>query len=228
MFSFYGSKSKIIKIYPRPIYSAIIEPFAGSARYSLLYFDKDITICDLDEMVIGVWKYLQQATEKDVLSLPNIPNSVELESVQGFSSLSNEEKWLIGYCCNRGSAIPKKHSGKFNSWDKDKIRISKNLYKIKHWNIILGTYDELENKKATYFVDPPYRVQGKWYRKNDINYNHLAEWCKSRNGQVIVCENYGADWLDFKFLKEIPFSHWKTEKDKKKRTKEVVWYNQNT
>ena len=42
----------------------------------------------------------------------------------------------------------------------------------------------------------------------------------------MVCENDGADWLDFEFLKEIPFSHWKTEDDKKKRTKEVMWYKE--
>jgi site-specific DNA-adenine methylase len=36
MFSYYGSKSKIVKYYPCPAHDKIIEPFAGSARYSLL------------------------------------------------------------------------------------------------------------------------------------------------------------------------------------------------
>jgi site-specific DNA-adenine methylase len=33
MFSYYGSKSKIIDHYPAPKFNKIIEPFAGSARY---------------------------------------------------------------------------------------------------------------------------------------------------------------------------------------------------
>lgn len=30
-----------------------------------------------------------------------------------------------------------------------------------------------------------------------IDYVELADWCKSRNGEIIVCENSKADWLDF-------------------------------
>jgi len=92
--------------------------------------------------VFNVWKYLQNATEKEVLSLPDVPNQTVLEKINGFSQLSNQEKWLIGFCCNGGSAQPKNVSGKhnFNSWNKDKIRIAKNLYKVCHWNILLGSY----------------------------------------------------------------------------------------
>jgi len=34
MFSYYGSKSKIVDYYPPPKHKRIIEPFAGSARYT--------------------------------------------------------------------------------------------------------------------------------------------------------------------------------------------------
>ncbi len=43
MFSYYGSKSKIVKHYPPPEYDTIIEPFAGSARYALMYYNKNVT-----------------------------------------------------------------------------------------------------------------------------------------------------------------------------------------
>lgn len=230
MFSFYGSKSKIVKKYPSPKHYRVMEVFAGSARYSLLYFDRDITIVDMDEKVIGVWLYLQQATEKDILSLPDVPNATVLETINGFSQLLKEEKWLIGFCANGGSAMPKKTSGRhnFNSWNRDKQRIADSLYKIKHWHIIHGSYDWTTNDTATYFVDPPYQKQGKYYRfgSSQIDYNKLGEWCLSRNGQVIVCENDGATWLPFKPLAEIPFTHFKTDEDKKKRTKEVMFYKE--
>jgi len=37
MFSYYGSKKKIVKYYPEPVHDVIIEPFAGAAWYSLEY-----------------------------------------------------------------------------------------------------------------------------------------------------------------------------------------------
>lgn len=39
MFYYYGRKKQLAKLYPKPNYSVIIEPFAGSAAYSL--FDEN-------------------------------------------------------------------------------------------------------------------------------------------------------------------------------------------
>jgi len=64
MFSYYGSKSKIVHLYPTPKHSKIIERFAGSARYSLLYFEKEITVIEKFDKVYKIWKYLQEATKK--------------------------------------------------------------------------------------------------------------------------------------------------------------------
>ena len=51
----------------------------------------------------------------------------------------------------------------------------------------------------------------------DIDFNNLADWCKSRTGQVIVCEGANADWLPFK-----PLSAQRTNK---KMSNEVIWSN---
>ena len=230
MFSFYGSKFKIVKKYPSPNRERLVEPFAGSAKYAYEYWETpSVILVDIYKPIVEVWKYLQEASPKDILSLPDVPNATKLVGIDGFNQLSQAEKWLIGFCCNGGSAQPKNVSGRhnFNSWNRDKARISKNLYKIKHWTIVEGNYYDVANEDATWFIDPPYVDKGKWYVNHDINYGELADWCKGRKGQVIVCENAGADWLDFDFLTEIHFSHFKTKEDKKKRTKEVVWYREN-
>ena len=104
----------------------------------------------------------------------------------------------------------------FNSWSRDKKRIAKDLHKIKHWDIRLGNYNEIENIKATWYIDPPYQCQ-KLYRHNNIDYKSLADWCRSREGQVIVCENSKADWMDFKPLVELS--------GQRTRTLEVMWTN---
>lgn len=52
---------------------------------------------------------------------------------------------------------------------------------------------------ATWFIDPPYTGAGKHYKfgVGGLDHNHLAEWCRSRDGQVIVCESGSARWLPF-------------------------------
>jgi len=228
MFSYYGSKSKIVKKYPFPKFDNVIEPFAGSARYALLYWDKKVTIIDSDNVIISVWKYLQKATPEEILSLPDVPNATRLETISGFSDLCQEQKWLIGFCSNGGSASPKNVSGRhnFNSWNKDKKRISENLYKIRHWDIICDSYENIDNKEATWYIDPPYQNKGKYYKQNKVDYEKLGEFCKTRLGQVIVCENDGAVWLPFSPFLEVAFTHFKSSDDYQKRTKEVVWYNE--
>jgi hypothetical protein len=58
MFSYYGSKSKIVDYYPPPKYKRIIEPFAGSARYSLKYWQNDVLLVDKYPVIVEVWNYL--------------------------------------------------------------------------------------------------------------------------------------------------------------------------
>lgn len=215
MWSYFGSKSKIAKHYPPPIYDTIIEPFAGTAKYSLYRnnWEKNIILVDAYEVICRIWWYLQKASPNDILSLPDISKG---ELVPDY--LCDEEKWLMGFCVNRGTTYPRKRASNHNSWDRDKVRIANNLHKIRHWKIIHGSYTDLENQVATWFIDPPYQEQGWQYKANRIDYAALAEWCKSRTGQVIVCENSTANWLDFKPL--VPM------KGTKYTTTECIWYKE--
>ncbi len=72
--------------------------------------------------------------------------------------------------------------------DADLKKIAGELYKIRHWEIKLGSYDELENEACTWFIDPPYQFGGHEYKcsNKQIDFEKLAEWCKERNGQTIV------------------------------------------
>jgi 16S rRNA G966 N2-methylase RsmD len=218
MFSYDGSKSKIVGCYPTPKFDKIIEPFAGSARYSLKYFDRDVLLVDKYEVIVRIWKWLQEASEQDVMSLPNLDKG---QNVDDFN-LTEEEKWLIGFSINGGSAQPKKTAKDFNTWNDNKKWIAKSLYKIKHWNIILGGYTDIKNQEATWFIDPPYEFGGEWYVKNnkDIDYKKLSEWCIDRKGQAIVCENSKASWLPFRQMAKMKGSLYTTT--------EVIWSNQQT
>lgn len=208
MWSYYGSKNKLVKYYPAPKFKTIIEPFAGSAWYSLKYPDHDVILCEKYKVVYDIWKWLiTEATTQEILKY------VDFTVGQNISNLPirEEHKNLIGFCLNRGSVSPKRIVQKWSCQVASKPdwasttnfalnRVAKLLPKIKHWKVIYGSYSELPNQEATWFIDPPYQNGGQHYIVNDINYDDLAKYCKTRQGQVIVCERTNANWLDFKPL----------------------------
>lgn len=217
MWSYYGTKKRIAKYYPEPQCDIIIEPFCGAAQYSL-YGDnwkKQVYLVDKYEIITKIWQYLINATEKDILSLPDLEVG---QNIDDFKMLSEEEKWLIGFCMNPASAAPKKTSSKRCKWNNNKIYISKNVYKVKHWKVKCDDFKNIKNVKATWYIDPPYKYGGIYYRMNNkyIDYDDLANWCKSRNGQVIVCENTKADWLNFTPLIDL--------RGQLHVTTEAIWY----
>lgn len=189
-----------------PKHTRIIEPFAGSARYSLLHFENDVLLCDLSDYVYKVWCYLLEASEADVLSLPDVPSKVHLDAYKG---LSDAERYLIGFHLCRGKAKPRKTGHGQNSWNRDKERIAKNLYKIRHWKIEQRSFVDIPNQSATWFIDPPYQAvqirpgNSDRYPEWQVDYKVLAEFAESRWGQVIVCEGDGADYLPFELLKMV-------------------------
>lgn len=221
MFSYYGSKSKIVDYYPPPKHQRIIEPFAGSARYSLKYWKNDVTILDKNEKVINTWKWLQKCNKNDILKLPKLKTGLDIRKI----NLTEEERTFLSFqvASGRPSYIVTKFMD-YDNWNQKVYkRIADQLEHIRHWNIVLGDYTNLENTVATWFVDPPYMFGGEHYAESNksINFTELAEWCKSRNGQVIVCENTKADWLPFNPLKQIQGAC-------TTRTTEAIWSNQET
>lgn len=201
MFSYYGSKSKVVKFYPQPIYPTIIEPFAGSARYALRYSAANVILNDKYDVIYKVWKYLIEANPEQIANLPVMQKG---DSLDNYISLSESERLLMGFLINYSNTGKRKtytgRAARDGELERAKRRILGYLDKIKHWQILNKDYSELENIEATYFIDPPYKDGGHQYAKHKIDYIHLADWCRSRKGQVIVCESNFANWLPFKPL----------------------------
>jgi len=195
VFPYFGSKSKSVHLYPAPIYDQIIKPFAGSARYSLRYWNRKIWLIDKDEIIISIWKYLQSASVEEILALPEPRVG---ESIDQYN-LTQEQRWLMGFIINRGVAQPRRTVTGFSNVHRSKLFIASQLDHIRHWKVTCGDYRLAENQVATWFIDPPYRERSDEYTHNSsgIDYGELAEWCRSRLGQVIVCESWPADWLPF-------------------------------
>lgn len=202
-FSYFGSKYRMAPRYPGPRYDKIIEPFAGSACYSMLYPGLDITLIEKNTVVAGVWRYLISANADRIMDLPTDFHLLSEVSDQ----LSEDEKNLIGFNLVRSDARPR---DKRNTWnyiyprsfwgEHTKIRIAEQLKYIRHWKIIEGDYGSRQNEYATWFIDAPYQTEGNKYGSRNIDYGSLSNYCKTRLGQCIVCESNRANWLPFSEL----------------------------
>ena len=223
MFSYYGSKSKLVDLYPSPHHGRIIEPFAGSARYALKWFDRDVLLVDKYSVVVDVWHYLQSASVKDITGLPKLTAGTDIRTL----GLSKQETMFVGFMCGVARGKPAFKVSPFaaahfceEGRESPYAKVAKQLYKIRHWRIVCGEYTSIENQQATWFIDPPYQVAGRKqyaHTSSSIDYKHLAAWSQSRIGQVIVCENMGADWL--------PFEELATLEGHSFRTIEAIWTN---
>lgn len=207
-FTFYGGKHRASRHYPPPRHDVIVEPFAGSAGYSVNYPDRQVILRDLDPIIVTTWRYLIGASAEEILALPDLApgqSTAELEVPEGAG-------YLIGWWLNKGSAQPKRHASTFMLnhprggpyWGpRVRERIAAQLPAIRHWQVQQGSYEDAPDVAATWFIDPPYQRTGNYtYRcgSKGIDYAGLARWCTGRTGQVIVCEADDADWLPFEPL----------------------------
>ena len=225
-FGYYGGKWRnALKHYPPPEFDTIVEPFAGSAGYALRYADRKVILCELNPVLTEVWRFLIRAKPKEILSIPDVKLDGSVEDLK----VIQEAKWLVGFWLNRGTASPRPSPSKWmragirpgSFWGKlVRERIASQVDAIRHWKVFNFSYADCPKvATATWFIDPPYETAGKHYRfgSEKMDYEALAAWCKSRPGQVIVCENEGATWLPFRELADV-----KTTR-RARRSKEVIW-----
>lgn len=201
-FRYFGSKRSLAKFYPAPKHNLIIEPFAGSAGYSLHWYKHEILLVEKYKAIADLWNWLITVSEDEFLSLPtgNITTT--------HLKIPREAKTLIGFWLQFGGKTPVKSAPPMaydypeSFWTEAKKRqLARQLKHIRHWRCINDGYPCTNRMgPATWFVDPPYQIVSASYRhgSDGINYRWLGEWCRTRPGQTIVCEANGASWLPFR------------------------------
>ncbi len=226
MWSYHGAKTNVVKYYPKPKFGKIIEPFAGTARYSLKYFDRDVLLIDKYDVIVKIWKWLQQCSPNDILKLPRkLHRGMNLND---YTFDCEEAKMLMGFLVSKGVEAPRLSPTRWLLVDRPNFtnfllkKIAANLFKIKHWEIRLGTYTDINNEEATWFIDPPYQLGGHSYKHNNkkIDFQQLADWARARSGQIIVCESVEAKWLNFQPLT--------TQRVRSGMQREGIWTNDTT
>ena len=239
-FSFYGGKWRGAKYYPAPLHATIVEPFAGSAGYSVRHYERNVILCEKDPVIYGVWDYLLRATPAEIMRLPLLRAGDKISDLP--AQVPQEARWLIGFLVNGAAAAPcntpsswmrrvlsGEHPQSASSFwgESRRARIASQVEKIKHWKVYNRSWEDcpIPRGSATWFVDPPYQDMGKHYvyGSDGIDYEALGAWCRSRRGQVIACEGVGATWLPFRPLREIRSAT--CEGGKPRRFMEAIWTN---
>lgn len=249
MFKYFGSKCRSSKHYPAPLYPTICEPFAGGAGYSRRYTDRDVVLFDLDDEIIRLWRWLIVADPAEIRALPHEslyvgqdirtlglrPEAADLVrrwqrtghcscwTVSKFNHIDRDGALLTGPVPN---GTVGRNSGMWHPNTREYL--ARAVETIRHWHAYCMSYQDIPVHLAhpmTWFVDPPYQqVRGTSYKHSKVDYDHLAHWCQHLPGQVIVCEQEGADWLPFTKVCEISGIRGKMRGVPGAKSQEVMWY----
>ena len=232
LINYYGGKGRSAHRYPAPLHDTIIEPFSGGCGFSIYHRHKNVMLFEKDPDVFSAISYVINTDPADILRLPLIEPGQDVLTLD----CSDAAKKLIGFWLNGGSARTCRHLSKWGSMNyenqssfwgvKCRERIAQLSSEIKHWRIFNQSFETAPDIEATWFIDPPYQDKGSYYKcsAKDIDFSFLGAWCMKRPGQVIVCENMGADWLPFLPFFELAGAA-KTD-DTRLRSVEAIYYLQ--
>lgn len=198
-------------LYPPPLFPVVVEPFAGSAAYSMYHLDSldRVLLFEKDERVCETWWRLLAMTPEEVLAYP-VPKAGETTS--DFLAMTTATSSAIARC-NSMTVTPRIQQVMPIMLGQISRLVERAAKKVE---VVCADYAAAANIEATWFVDPPYQQlpgtrttktvypRGMGYRSGcdseSIDYERLAEWCLARRGQRIVCEQAGAAWLPFQHL----------------------------
>ena len=241
-FRYYGGKWKGSRHYGPPRRNLVIEPFAGSAGYSVYWDCENVRLYDLNEDIVDAWDWLINCSEDDVRNVPD-----KFQTSEEWNALPNGPRQLVFRNLTPQKTIGPGLPGWFLEWSRTgkktgymkdamnpngtfrsyakhqwgperKERIISQKGKIAKWTVERLSFGDIPLEEAHWHVDPPYQGKpGRGYKYNSIDYDALGKWCRELPGAADVCENAGADWLPFETLYSIQ------TQNSDKHSVEVVW-----
>jgi hypothetical protein len=157
---------------------------------------------DKYEPIVKMWEFLINASVKDIEKLPNLRYG---DKISDLNFDCDGQRFLMGFLVTNGAATPRISVTKRGEehLPRTLLKIKELVPKIKHWKVYNKDYTSINNEDATWFIDPPYQFGGQHYKcsNKDIDFGLLGKWSKERIGDVIVCENTKANWIDLKPIK---------------------------
>jgi len=208
LFKWFGSKWLSSRKYPAPLHDTLIEPFAGSAGYSLRHGDgRNVVLYESDAHLLRLWRWLiEEATEEDVRQIPiQVPEGTDIRTL----GLTDGQQLLlktwqrtnnVGDCWTISP-----WGNKPGQWTANtRARVASECGAVRGWQIFPeGLQSFTRPPTATWFIDPPYEFNYKYRSKYPVDYLRLGQIVSALPGQQIVCEavcpktGRVPDWLPF-------------------------------
>ncbi len=170
------------------------------------YPERNVILVERYAVLAEMWRYLIGVSPAEIRRIPLVEAVADLPTW-----VPQGGRWLVGFAMNAACASPctilsagrkkLRAMGRiYEGWSEaQRERVASQVESIRHWQIIEGDYTVAPDIRATWFIDPPYGNKARsYYVHSDVNYTDLADWCRTRSGQVMVCENEGATWAPFK------------------------------
>lgn len=226
-FSYYGAKYTAAKHLGAPRRDLVIEPFAGSAAYSTRWGVRNVHLYDVSADICDLWDFLINSSSADIAAIPD-----QFEDIEQVMQLDRGPQLLCCYWLAKGRVKPtRKIPPWYFDWRRKtnchvwseavKKRVIAQKPMISNWSIDQMSWEKIPVIDAHWHVDPPYNNEaGSKYPHSEIDYKALGEWCRDLPGSVDVCENLGADWMDFNHLCDVVSSRGRRNGAV---SKEAVW-----
>lgn len=210
LFKWFGSKWLSSKSIPAPKYNVLIEPFAGSAGYSLRNYRRDVILAESDTLVAELWWWLiHLANESIIREIPiDLPVGIDIRTI----GLERGQQLLLKHwqrTNNVGDCWTVSPWGnKPGQWTANtRARVAEQHTLIRHWKIDhrgdgLKLLQHPGWQECTLFIDPPYQYNYQ-YKSTALDYGELGGLIQKLPGQRIVCEalepktNREPTWLPF-------------------------------
>lgn len=171
-FSRFGAKYRVARHLGPPRGDEVVEPFAGSACYSLFWEPKRVSLYDKDDDTCLSWDWLINCSVADVmrlpapirsneewLALPDGPRQVIYWNC-GFAQPRvgrNLPPWYLHYINTGERTGAMLGNNKWRSWDEsNRALIARQRPKLDKWTFEQLDYRDIPLRRAHWHVDPPY------------------------------------------------------------------------
>jgi hypothetical protein len=168
----------------------VIEPFAGSMAYTLTHRPRFAIGVELDEQVVKLWNRVCGMSRAELETFPPPVVGERTKDLWVYGSAVSAWNLDVSYRTVTPFMI-----NRFE--EQRRMALRHHDYATRSVLYAPGDYREAPDVECTWFIDPPYRGVPQSYRHTDLDYDELAAWCSTRQGQVIICEGPDGDWLPF-------------------------------
>ena len=143
-----------------------------------------VILIEKNKAIYDVWRYLQTASEAELLALPDLSHNESLDDYD----LTHVQKKLISLFASP-SRPPWRYFPKVSGMSRwtptRKLRLVECARRVRDWTIIHGDYTQAPDVQATWFIDPPYHSTAEEEKGGLLGAGYGKEFGSARIGVAV-------------------------------------------